>query len=332
MKRFVACFLLLSLTAAAAPKETPKEEKALPYLGPGLDKLSKEEYERIYKKYIQTSILLGYPLLRGTEEACAQAVNALFRQAGLFGYPVPGDASQIQKAVRRAGSSAVETYELGGTLLQLQKNSTTNAPERLFWINSGSPKATRRLAEIAKKELLTLEKDKVTGLERVKGVPVGYPHMFLGNEGQGLQVRLLTFNGKKDGCEPTEFLDNAWSGGFALDEGRCEELQGDVERVWKQDLSTEQFYSRELDRTKATAVKEAIARGTSAAEAKKLVDKHFVPPFAAEINVVGTAMRNLAQCNLLALGRASGVKKAPAPSGEGSSAEPTMQPQSGSGR
>ena len=328
MKRLVALALLLSISAAAAPKE----EKPLPYLGPGLDKLSPEEYERIYKKYIQTSILLGYPLLQGSEEACAQAVNALFRQAGLFSYPVPGDASQIRKGSRRAGASTVETYELGGTLLQLQKNSTTNAPVRLFWINSGSPKATRRLAEIAKKELLTLEKDKVTGLERVKGVPVGYPHMFLGNEGQGLQVRLLSFNGKKDGCEPVEFLDNAWSGGFNLDEGRCEALQGDVERVWKQDLSTEQFFSRELDRAKAAAVKEAVARGTAPAEARKLVDKHFVPPFAAPINVVGTAMRNLAQCNLLALGRASGVKKAPPPSGSGGSAEPEMRPQSGSGR
>ncbi|RZA06887.1 MAG: hypothetical protein EOP11_09165 [Proteobacteria bacterium] len=323
---FIALAFSFSLTAQAAPAAKPagKIEKALPYLGPGADKLSKEEYEKIYKNYIQTSLLLGYPLLRDSPEACAQALNATFRQAGMFSYPVPGEGAQVKRTVRKVNGSLVENYELGGVLLQLQKNSGTDAPERLFWINSGSPKATRRLAEIARKEVLTLEKDKITGLERVMRIPVGYPHMLLGNEGQGLQVRIIRFNGKKDGCEPEEFSDNAWSGGFDLNDARCASLQDDVQKVWSKNLSTANFYERELKRMKDLAVKDAVARGTSPAEARALVDKNFVPPFAAEINVVGTAMKNLAQCNLFALGN-NGVKKAsPAPSAppeEGTSME-----------
>lgn len=315
--------LAFSSLAWAAPKAS--EEKALPYLGPGSDKLSKAEYERIYKNYIQTSILLGYPLLQGSPQACDQAVSTIFRQAGLFGYPVPGEATQVLRSSRKAGNSTIELYELGGVLIQLQKNSVTQAPERLFWVNSGAPKASRRLSEAAKKELLTLEKDKNTGLERVRGIPVGYPHMFLGNEGQGLLVKIVKFNGKKEGCEPVEYSDNAWSGGFDLSDSQCEILQGNVEKVWKQESSTSQFYQKELDRMKAAAVKDAIARGSKPAEAKKIVEKYFQPPFASEINVVGTAMRNLAQCNLMALGRASGVKRVgPAAPGNGQSGGSSM--------
>jgi hypothetical protein len=336
MPTLLILFLAFSFShpprAEAAEKPAPKTEKALPYLGPGADKLSKEEYEKIYKNYIQTSILLGYPLLRESPEACAQALTATFRQAGMFGYPVPGDASQVRRSSRKAGGSTVENYELGGVLLQLQINSATNAPERLFWINSGSPKATRRLADIAKTEALTLEKDKITGLERVKRIPVGFPHALLGNEGQGLQVRIIKFNGKKDGCEPEEISDNAWSGGYELDDARCGALQDDVQKVWDGSFSTGQFYERELKRMKELAVKDSVARGTKPEEARRLVDKHFVPPFAAEVNVVGTAMRNLAQCNLFALGH-NGVRKLrPAPAGGAQDGGASMDVNSGSAK
>lgn len=274
--------------------------KAVPYLGPGLEKLGKEEYERLYKNYIQTTILLGYPLLRGPAAPCDQALSHLFRQAGLFGYPVPGDANQVARSVRTVKGEKVETYELGGMLLQLQRNAQ-GAPTRLFWLNSGSSLATRRLVASAKKEVLSLEKDPVTNLERVKGIPVGYPHQLLGNEGQGLFVRVLRFNGKKE-CEPLDFSDNAWSGGFDLSERRCTDLQADAQRVWSGELATETFYERELKRSKEQAVAAARARGASEHEAKKTADKYFVPPFTAEINVVGSAMRQLAQCNLVALG------------------------------
>ncbi|RYZ98528.1 MAG: hypothetical protein EOP11_20560, partial [Proteobacteria bacterium] len=99
LKLLFALAFSFSFSALAAPPVKPagKIEKALPYLGPGADKLSKEEYEKIYKNYIQTSLLLGYPLLRDSPEACAQALTATFRQAGMFGYPVPGEGAQVKR-------------------------------------------------------------------------------------------------------------------------------------------------------------------------------------------------------------------------------------------
>lgn len=290
-------------------------EKSLPYLGPGSDKLSKTEYERIYKNYIQTSILLGYPFMQDAPDACEQALSALFRQAGFFSYPVPGDALQVQKSVR----GGTETYELGGMLIQLDR-SKQGAPERLFWVNSSSPKASRRLIPLAKKESLTLEKDKVTGLEKVKGIPVGYPHPYLNASGQGLFVRVVKFNGKKEGCLPTEFFDNAWNTGFDLSNSRCQELRADAEAVWSEKMKPDLFRDRELSRLKERSRKTAEEMGLKAEEAKKFVEKHFVPPYTSEINVVGAAMRNLAQCNILALGQKEAAKPAEsAPSSGGSS-------------
>lgn len=292
MKLFLLLTLAFSFSAPAAEKE-----KALPYLGPGADKLSKAEYERIYKNYIQTSVLLGYPFLEGSMGACEQALGSTFRQAGLFAYPVPADAPSVQRHVR----GKVETYESAGVLLQLSR-AANGAPLRLIWINSGAPKATRRLSQIARKEELTLEKDKITGLERVKGLPVGFPHPFLNASGQGLTVKILKFNGKKDDCLPVDFSDNSWNSGFEINNGRCQELQRDAEKVWAEEMSPGDFRDRELSRLKGNALKNAMASGVSEAEAKKLVEKHFVKPFTNEINVVGAAMRNLAQCNLMALG------------------------------
>lgn len=284
----------------------------MPYLGPGSDKLSKAEYERIYKNYIQTSILLDYPFLQGTPQACDQALSSVFRQAGLYTYPVPGDA-QVQKSVRTVKGQKVETYIAGGMTVQLTRSSITSAPERLVWINSGSTKASRRLNEIAKKDLLTLEKDPVTGLERVKGLPVGFPHPFLNQAGQGLFVKILKFVSNKESCRPEEFFDNAWSGGFDLSNDRCLELQGDAENVWAEKMKPAEFRDRELRRLKERAKRNAMDTGLKEAEAQKMVDKHFVPPYTNEINVVGSAMRNLAQCKLLALGNK--VKREAPPSG-----------------
>ncbi len=311
-------FLLFSLIAFAA-------EKSLPYLGPGAETLSKEEYERIYKSYIQSSVLLGYPFLQNYPQACDQALSATFRQAGMFGYPVPGDAA-VLKTTKTITGKKVESYELGGSLLQLSR-AANGAPERLMWINSSSPKANRQLAQKMKSEVLTLEKDKVTGLERVKGLPVGLPHPYLNPNGQGLIVRILRFNGKIDGCAPIEFFDNAWTNGFDLSETRCQELQGDAQRVWTAEISPEAFRSRELERMKAKALAEARKNGASEQDAKKLVEKHFVPPFTSEINIVGAAMRNLAQCNMVALG---GPKKR-AENPDGSGGKPTIDAPDASG-
>lgn len=337
MPSIIALVALLAASlsyGAEAPRahKIPKkvDPKALPYLGPGADKLSAEDYERVYRNYIQTSVLLGYPFLKEKAEPCDQALSTIFRGAGMFGYPVPPEAQQIQKSEKVMGGNRVETYELGGFLLQLARNAKTKAPEKLVLVNSGSAKATRRLSQLVKHELLSLEKDPVTGLEKVKGVPVGYRSPFLTSEGQGLFVKILRFNGKVEGCRPLDFLDNAWTSGFDLSDARCTELQTEAEMVWGEKMSPDAFAKKETERMKKTALDAALKRGTKEAEAKALIEKHFKPPFTNEINVVGNAMRNLAQCNLLALGRAGG-KRAPGAPAEGGASGSGSKPGTGAG-
>lgn len=287
--------MVLGLTAFA--------KDPIPYLGPGAEKLSAEEYERIYKNYIQTSVLLGYPFLEARSEPCDHALNAIFRQVGMFGYPVPKEAQQVSRAVRKVEKSKVETYEMAGVLVQVVRDAASGVLDRLVLVNSSSPKASRRLSQIVKKDVLSLEKDPITGLERVKGIPVGYPHPYLSAEGQGLFVKILEFNRKGEGCFPTAFFDNSWIGGFDLDKARCSELQADVEQVWNEKLAPSVFAERELRRWKEKSYKNALARGVKPEEARAIVEKHYSAPLTNEVNVVGSAMRNLAQCNLLALGR-----------------------------
>jgi hypothetical protein len=302
---------LLSFSASA-------EEKNIPYLGPGAEQLSANDYERIYKNYIQTSVLLGYPFLQDRAAPCEHALNAVFRQVGMFAYPVPQEAQQITRATRRIKGQKVESYEMAGVLLQLVRDGKTDILDRLVMVNSASPKASRRLSQIVKQEILTLEKDEITGLERVKGIPVGYPHPFLSAEGQGLFVKVLEFNKKREGCLPLAFTDNSWLGGFDLNEARCSELQTDVEQVWKEKLAPNEFAERELKRLKEKAYQNALGRGAKPEQAKALVEKHFTLPLTNEVNLVGQAMRSLAQCNLLALGRQiPGQKGASEPSGTG---------------
>lgn len=316
--------VFVSGRAGAAEKKQSKQKEAIPYLGPGAEKMSAEEYERVYKTYIQTSVLLGYPFFKERAPACDQALSAVFRGAGFFGYPVPGEAQQLRRSTKTIDGKKVETYEGSGILIQLARSAKTGAPERLIVLNSSSTKAMRRLAGFARSELLALEKDPVTGLEKVRGIPVGFPHPFLTSDAQGLYVKELRFNGKADGCEPLGFQDNTWVAGFDLSDSRCAELQGEAEKVWHEELSPGDFAERELQRMKATALKAAVAKGNKEAEAKALVEKHFQPPFTNEINIVGSAMRNLAQCNLLALGRAGG-SQTPAVGANPSEAAPGSQ-------
>lgn len=304
---FAAWLSTRAATAAEQPKPAPKAS-SIPYLGPGSDKLSPEEYERIYRTYIQTSVLLGYPVGRETPAPCDQALNTLFRQVGMYGYPVPGDAQHVVRTSKVIKNVKAETYELGGILIQVQRDAKTSGLQKLLLVNSSSARATRRLSQSARAELIDLDRDKITGLERVKGIPVGYPHPLLSKEGQGLFVKQLRFNGKVDGCEPVEFNDNNWTAGFALSDERCQELRGDAEHVWKGELSTDDFYEREVKRMKERAQKAAMKDGMKEADAKALVEKHVTLPLASEINVVGSAMQNLAQCNLVALGRAGRPK------------------------
>jgi hypothetical protein len=327
LRVFWICALIPALAIAADKGKSAQEAAALPYLGPGASKLSAAEYERIYKNYIQTSILLGYSLSQGAAPACEQALSTIFRQVGMFGYPVPADAQHIQRSSKKMSGFLVETYEMGGVIVQLARDPATNAPARLVLVNSASTKATRRLSQSVKQELLELKRDPITGLERVQKIPVGYNHPLLSPAGQGIYVKDLRFNRKADSCEPVEFHDNTWVGGFELSQERCSTLQADVDKVWKEQISPADFTQRELARMKAAALKNAVANGSSEAEAKAIIERQFVRPLTNEINVVGSAMRNLAQCNLLALGR-GGAKPSGNPnagageSGEGTGATP----------
>lgn len=309
------CVSARAADPAAKSANSRKPETALPFLGPGADKMTGAEYERVYKNYIQTSVLLGYPLFKETPAACDQALTAIFRGAGLFGYPVPVEAQAVQKTVKSVGDLHVETYEVAGVLLQVARGKN-GALDRVVFLNSSSVKAMRRLSGFAKHELLALDRDPKTGLERVHGIPVGYQHPYLTKEGQGLYVKVLRFKGEGENCRPLEFEDNTWVGGYDLSSARCAELQTDAEKVWSEQLSPDDFSKRELDRMKAAALKAAMANGEKEAAAKALIEKHFTLPLTSEINVVGSAMRNLAQCNLLALGRAGG----PAPKSGGTPA------------
>lgn len=322
----ILCSLLAFLGLAVGL--TAFAQDPIPYLGPGAEKLSPQEYERIYKNYIQTSILLGYPFLESRAAPCDHALNAIFRQVGMFGYPVPKEAQQVARAVRNVRKSKVETYEMAGVLVQVVRDGKSGVLDRLVLVNSSSPKASRRLSQLVKNDVLSLEKDPVTGLERVMGIPVGYPHPYLSAEGQGLFVKILEFNGKGEGCYPTAFFDNSWIGGFDLDKARCSELQVDVEQVWSEKLAPQAFAERELKRLKEKSYKHALARGVKPEEARALVEKHYTAPLTNEVNIVGSAMRSLAQCNLLALGRTGETRSQSG--GEAPSAKGSSEGQSGS--
>lgn len=329
LARFLKISFLLCLAAsmAAAADSNTKKDKAIPYLGPGADKLSAQDYERVYKNYIQSSILLGYPFLKEKAPPCDQALTQIFRSAGMFAYPVPSEAQQVQRSTKTIAGKKVETYELAGFLIQLSRAPDSDGLEKLVLLNSSSPRAMRRLSGFAKKEFLTLAKDPATGLERVHGIPVGYPHPYLTSEGQGLTVKVLSFNGKKENCAPLDFQDNAWVGGFDLSQSRCTELQAEAEKVWNEKISPEDFAQRELQRMKDTALKSALAKGVKEDEAKALIAKHFAAPLSNEINVVGSAMRNLAQCNLLALsaGKQKGGTEPTTPGKESNGGSGTAQ-------
>jgi hypothetical protein len=312
--------------------QNSKEAAATPelFLGPGASSMSPEEYKRTYSNYIKATLLMGYPLLGEALPPCGQALNELFRQMGFHGYPVPADAQGVRRSSGQANQKKIEVYESGGQLVQLVRERDDSLVS-LFWINSSSPKASRRLWGFARNEILTLERNSKTGLEQVRGTPVGYPHPFLTNDGQGLWVRELRFKGKKENCLPMQFSDNAWAGGFQLDRSLCTELQGRAVKAWKEEITSEEFAQLHLQSLKSLALANARSRGVKEAEANAIIEKTFQPPFTNRINLVGSAMRSLQQCNALALG---GMISAPRGEAE-SPSSPTVAPgggSSGSGR
>jgi hypothetical protein len=192
--------------------------------------------------------------------------------------------------------------------IELIRTNGSKSLERAIYLNTNSPKAAQKIAEVAKNQLLSLERDPRTGLEKVKSLPVGYPHPFLDPEGQGILVKEFLFNGKKDDCAMVEFVDNSWVGGFTLSDERCTETQKDAEATWSGKLSPEEFAGKERDRIRKTALLSAKKRGIPEKAAKELVENGFKSEFGNDISMVGNAMRNLTQCNQYALG---GVKRSP---------------------
>lgn len=340
----LACFLALILThgaLAAGPQSNPPAKNNLPYLGPGTDVMSPDEYQRVYKTYIQLSVLLGYPFFEKAGAPCEHDLRAIFRQAGFFSYPVPAEAQQIHRGKFQAKGFQVEFYEMGGISIQVVRDQKSSALDRVILVNSSSPKATAKLLTALHHEILGLDRDPRTGLERVKGIPVGYPHPLLSPEGQGLYFKVLRFNGKLAACEPLDFLDNSWVGGFDLNGKTCEALQNSVNQVWAGKLSAHEFAADQVAQMKEHALQNALAKGISKENAQMIVDRNFVEPIVSEVNVIGNSMRNLAQCNALAIGASSnggkggggpgGENQGSAARGEGASGNDSGHSPSGSG-
>ncbi len=282
--------------------------KALPYLGPGADRMSPEEYQKVYKDYIQQSITLGYPFVEGAKSPCEQSLTAIFRQVGMFGYPVPAKAQQIQRAKKQLQGFQVELYEMAGVTIQLLREAKSGALDRLVLVNSTSTKASHALSQIAKFNILSVEKDKRTGLERLKGLPVGYPHPFLDTSAQGLYVRELKFNKSLDHCAPIAYTDNSWVGGFNLTDSICEETEKDVQGVWNNVIPPHTFADRERERMKVQMKKNAQSMGYTGETVDAMIARNFIEPYSNDVTVVGSAMKNIAECHQLAIGT-SGQKK-----------------------
>ena len=291
-------FLLFALFAST---NSYGADAAVPYLGPGTDKLPPEQYVKTYRDYIQESILLGYPFLKEMGAPCDHALQAIFRQVGMYSYPVPNDAPEVKRKSFKQSGKTIELYSLGGVVVQVVRTAKNNALEHLLLANATTTKSRARVLRVAEKNILTLTRDHATGLEKLSGVPVGYPHHYLTTSSQGLYVRILKFNGRVDSCRPVQFFDNSWTGGFSLNEERCGTLQTDVENVWLGKLAPQDFSDRAMAAMREDAVKNAKKNGATDAEAEKAVSESFKPPFTNTVNIVGLAMRNLAQCNQLAL-------------------------------
>lgn len=294
--------------------------KAMPFLGPGSDVMTPDEYQKAYRDYIQQTIYYGYPFFEGMAQPCDQAMSAIFRQAGMYTYPVPQDAQHVERIMKKVSPSKMEIYQLGGVLIQVLRDEKSDALDRLVFINTRSVKAGKQILFLAKNAPLDLDRDARTGLEKIKNVPVGYPHPYLDPEGQGVFVRELRFNKSKLSCAPLEYKDNSWNAGFKLNESRCADTQKEVQMVWDKAISPHELAENERKRMKDEAVKSAMQKGVSRADAEAKANKYITEPFASDINIVGGVMRNLAQCNLLSMG-GSGAKAS-------SSGEPSGSPTS----
>ena len=275
-----------------------EKSKQLPFLGPGTDTLSPVEYLRTYRKYIRESILLGFPPDKCASGSCDQSLAMLFRMAGLFTYPIPSGAD-VKKWKSKQGN--LECYSSGGVLAQIERNPTGKALKAASIVYSKSPQAVKKLWRSCRRTPLRLQKDKDTGLERLAGLPVGYPHPLLCSGSQGLIVRRISFSGTKLSCAPSEYKDNSWTAGHRLDQNRCQSTQSDLKLAWAGKISARQFAKKERVRQRASARAVAVAGGANGKKADQIVDRYFRGLLDHELTYVGMAMRSLEMCNRLGM-------------------------------
>ena len=280
------------------PAEGQVQKKVLPYLGPGSDVLSPEEYIRVYSQYIRESIRWGFTPNKCEESSCERSLDYLFRTAGLFSYPVPSSEGLYTwihpKKIR-------ECYTSGGVVVQVEREPT-GALKKVFMVYSRSPKAIIQLKRACKNKTLSLQRDEKTSLERVAGIPVGYPHPLLCSGSQGLFVRELIYNRSKTPCVPIEYRDNSWASGHSLSLTRCTQTKEDFARVWSKKMSSKEFAARERARQHSRLIRSAMQNGMSKQKAQETVKKYFVPPIDNELIYTGMAMRNIESCNRLGIG------------------------------
>lgn len=288
----------------------------LTYLGPGADVLSPEQYQKRYGDYIKEAIRVGFPPEKCEEGACELSIKELFRKSGLYDYPLPGTAGDVKvwkNAVR-------ECYRSGGAIAQVNRDGAKKLTFATV-IFSKSPKAMPSLWRACQQTTLRVLSDAETGLEKLAGIPVGYPHPYLCAASQGLFIRSLNFADDRSVCRPVSFRDNAWSGGKNVSEDLCFATQQDVEYVWQNKLKPNDFVMRERKRTRERMRAKAKAHGTSRQEADQMFRTLYQGPLDNDFTYVGVAMRNLESCNQYIIGgldRYKSVQGAPVSGGSGS--------------
>ena len=284
---------------AVAVEGAKPDLAAVPYLGPGADKLSKDEYLRVYSQYIKESIRMGFPPRTCVEGPCEQGIAHLFSAAGLFTYPLPSGAD-VKSWKNSEGT--LECYESGGTVAQVQRESG-KALLRALAVHSKSPQAAQSVARACKEGPLKLERDGATGLERLAGIPVGYPHPLLCPESQGLIVRRLDFSGDRTGCRPTGFDDNSWVSQLRLSEESCGATLSDLQQTLSRKIAPTEFAKRERERQRARMRASVKANGGNAADADALWKRYYGGPIGHDVTMVGQAMRNVENCNQFQIGQ-----------------------------
>lgn len=316
-------FAFASPAPAAETKSGKKagtEKEALPFLGPGADKLSKDEYLRVYSQYIKESILMGFPPKICAESPCEQGLAQLFSGAGLFTYPIPS-GGDVKTWKHSAG--LLECYESGGTVAQVEREAG-GALVRALAVLSKSPKAVAKVARACRQGPLQLERDAATGLERLAGVPVGYPHPLLCPESQGLIVRRLDFNKDRNACRPTNFQDNSWVSQLRLSNESCAATIADLKLALTKKIPPAEFAKRERERQRARVVGVVRERGGDAAAADAAWKEYYAGPVTHDVTMVGIAMRNVENCNQFHLGQtpaAPGTAGSETPPGHGESSK-----------